>query len=240
MKNKTGKFFGVGVGPGEVQFLTLRAVEVLRSADVVFHAVARSSERSLSGQVIAELGGCRGRLAELVFSMHHQRNDRLPAWQENAEQVVEELRQGNDCAFATIGDPLIYSTYTYLLAEVKRLMPAVEVETVPGITSFQSAAARCNQALAEDGDVLTVVPAEQLVNNGRVDILKNSDCVVVLKAYHHRERILKICTEYGLNAKGIYAAHLGSDKEVILDDLKKIGQRPNEYLSLLVLKAASG
>lgn len=239
MKKNAGTFYGVGVGPGDPSMLTLRAADVLRGADVVFCAAARNSRKSVSRSVVESLGHRQGELVELVFSMHRDKAVCQKAWRENAVRVVDELKKGRDCAFATIGDPLIYSTYSYLLAEVQQLLPEVTVETVPGITSFQLAAARGNKELVEDDDILTVIPADHLAASGKDDLLSATDCVVILKTYKQRNRVLERFRSYGVKPKGIYAAHLGMEGEIITDDLDNVPERPNEYLSMLILKTGN-
>jgi len=150
---KLGTMYGVGVGPGDPGLLTLRAVEVLCRVQVVFAATGAHSQDCISGSVVDAVPGCQAERVTLVFSMAREMEDRRQAWSENAEKVADVLRQGKDCAFATIGDPLIYSTYTYLLRQVRELLPEVKVETIPGITSFQTVAARNNLPLVEREDV---------------------------------------------------------------------------------------
>ena len=161
--------------------------------------------------------------------------ERKRDWEQNADRVATALRAGRDCAFATIGDPLLYSTYTYLLREVQKRVPEVEVVTVPGITSFQAAAARANLPLVEDDEVLTVVPAwkEELSTLG---VAQRPGTTVFLKTYRHRNRILEQVKAGGHPATVLYAAHVGLRDERIALGVEKAESAPDEYLSLLIVK----
>ena len=102
--NKIGTFYGVGVGPGDPSLLTLKAVQVFQKVDIIFQATGSNSEKSISGLVVDSVENCRAAREELVFTMARDLKDREAAWKANAEQIVEALREGKDCAFATIGD----------------------------------------------------------------------------------------------------------------------------------------
>jgi precorrin-2/cobalt-factor-2 C20-methyltransferase len=234
-KVKPGTFYGVGVGPGDPGLLTVRAVEVLRRVATVFHVIGGKREPSVSGRVVDSVEGCRAARVELQFSMAPDKTARKADWERNAEQVVAELRAGRDCAFTTIGDPLLYSTYTYLLREVRQRLPGVEVVTVPGITAFQAAAARANLPLVEDDEVLTVVPAwkEELASLG---VANRPGTTVFLKTYRHRNRILEQVKAGGRPATVLYAARVGLEDEQIKLGIEAAAAAPDEYLSLLIVK----
>jgi len=229
-----GTFYGIGLGPGDPELVTLRAVRILRDVEVIFHVAGANSRTSISGSIIADLN-CRARQVELQFSMAPAMAERRQAWLENAAKVVAELRQGHHCAFVTIGDPLIYSTYSYLLREIQALLPQVKVETVPGITAFQAAAARLNQPLVEDQEVLTVIPAWTAAN-AEHPAWQQADTMVFLKTYRHRQQILETLRTQAPDAHITYAARLGLDDELITQNLDELAAAPDEYLSLLIVK----
>jgi precorrin-2/cobalt-factor-2 C20-methyltransferase len=232
--HQLGRFYGVGVGPGDPELLTLKARRVLRGVDVVFHATGARSPRSVSGTILRQAGLRRARLVPLVFTMSQSAAVRARAWRAHAARVVGELRKGRACAFVTIGDPLLYGTYTYLLREIRRLAPGVAVETVPGITSFQAAAAQANLPLAEDREVLVVAPAwtPALV---RHPALALADTLVLLKTYRHRRSLARALAKLGFR-EGVYAARLGLEGERVETDLARLPELPQEYLSLVIAR----
>ena len=100
---KTGKLYGVGIGPGDPQYLTLRAADVLRSVDVVFTVISPNASNSVSQSVVDYLQP-RGEVRLQVFSMSRDKTIREEQVRANAEAIIAELRAGHDCAFATLGD----------------------------------------------------------------------------------------------------------------------------------------
>ncbi|MDD2708500.1 MAG: precorrin-2 C(20)-methyltransferase [Verrucomicrobiae bacterium] len=233
-RKKNGRFFGIGVGPGDPRLLTLRGAEILRQSEVVFHVAGARTDESVSGRVVDAVDGCRARRVELVFTMAPDQRDRQAAWRRNARLVAAELRQGRDCAFVTIGDPLLYSTYIYLVRELRRLIPRIRVETVPGISAFQAAAAKAHLPLVENREVLTIIPA-WAEDNLDHPAIQNADTLVFLKTYRHRNQLLSKLRQHGFS-KTLYAARVGLPDEKIVHSPARIRRLADEYLSLLIVK----
>jgi len=149
--------YGLGIGPGAPDLLTLRAARILMTVPVVVGPRPRRGDDSLAARIAAPHLGPSSRLEEIVFPMLRDRDALREAWDAAACSVLEWLDEG-DVAFLTLGDASLYSTWTYLRAAVLRRRPDQRVETVPGITSFAAAAARAERPLAEGDQALVVVP----------------------------------------------------------------------------------
>ncbi|MBN2233105.1 MAG: precorrin-2 C(20)-methyltransferase [Deltaproteobacteria bacterium] len=234
-KTTSGILYGVGVGPGDPGLLTLKAAAILRAADIIFDIVGPQSTLSVSARVVDTVDNRRGRRENLLFSMSTDPAVRAEYVEKAALRVAEVLRQGLTAAVATIGDPLIYSTFGYLRRAVLELLPGVRVEIVPGITSFQAAAATRGTALVEDREVLTVIPAWDREANDH-QVLEHADTAVLLKTYRSREAALKALDRHMPEARLLYAARLGLPGETVADDRETIDRLPPEYLSLLVAR----
>ena len=119
--------------------------------------------------------------------MIENKNELEKIWNSAADLVSQYLNTGRDVAFITLGDPSIFSTYSYLQ---KRLVDDYEVETIPGITSFTACAAARNEALVEQNDILTVVPKiDKRISN----VIEYSDSIVLMKASRNSTKLeLKI------------------------------------------------
>ncbi len=229
---KYGKFIGVGVGPGDPSMLTLKAVDVLKKVDYIFEAVGKNSKESISSKIVSAIEGITAIKIPLVFSMSRSHSQRKEAWVKNALLVCDKLKDGKDVAFVTIGDPLIYSTYTYLMKEVLNIIADIKVETIPGITSFQYSASRKNMPIVEDEETLMLLPAwkEEIVN---LDLVKKADTVVCLKTYRTRNAIIDILQNSGKNNL-LYAQRVGLEDEKISNSLDEIKKTSVEYLSHLI------
>ncbi len=234
-KKCMGKLYGVGVGPGDPSMLTLKAVEVLQSVDVIFQAIGKNSSESISASVVNAVPQCNALREDLVFSMSRSLEERALMWQKNGKRVIQELEKGKNVAFVTIGDPLIYSTYTYLLAEVKKMLPQLSVETIPGITSFQYSASKVNQPLVEDLESFLVLPTwnEEALDH---ELIKKADRIVCLKSYHSRDAIIDSLEEHNKEIM-LYAEKVGLPEEAILSDSNAIKKREKQYLSHIIAKA---
>ena len=126
-------------------------------------------------------------IVEPIFPMIENKNELEKIWNSAADLVSQYLNTGRDVAFITLGDPSIFSTYSYLQ---KRLVDDYEVETIPGITSFTACAAARNEALVEQNDILTVVPKiDKRISN----VIEYSDSIVLMKASRNSTKLeLKI------------------------------------------------
>lgn len=235
MNETLGKFYGVGTGPGDPSLLTLKAVEVFKTVDIIYAVTGSNSQKSVSASVVNSIEECPAELIELTFTMAKEMCDRESAWKEHAETIVKQLRAGKSCAFATIGDPLFYSTYTYLLREIQALEPELEVETIPGITSFQAAASKANLPMVEDKETLALVPAW---TEGHLThpALHSADTIIMLKAFKQRDLILTALKNHGMEGRTLYAARLGLDGEVLTENMDEMKKQPTEYLSMLIAK----
>jgi precorrin-2/cobalt-factor-2 C20-methyltransferase len=164
-------------------------------------------------------------------------SDRLEdAWDFNCDRVVEVLRQGKDVAFLTLGDPLTFSTFIYLMRKVRSRAPEARVSVVPGITSFQAAAACAGEPLAEGEEIVSIISGAKGGERLK-EVIATSDSVVLLKAYKYLPEILNEVDEAGLRESCCFISRCGLDGEVIERDFETLRRmdRPN-YLSLMIIK----
>ena len=232
--HQIGRFYGIGTGPGDPGLLTLKAAERLRQVKLIFAAAARE-KKSFAGGVIDALGGCSAQRISLPFTMAKAMADREQQWISNAKVIVKELKNGHDCAFVTIGDPLLFSTYTYLLREIIALLPEVEVETIPGIMAFQDLASRFNLPTVEDRESLLITPAWGRDQDFSAK-LKQADTVVLMKTSASRPELMSELDEAGFDGEFLYGAQLGLKREDLRRGAASIKEAPDEYLSLIIAK----
>nr|MBA3952437.1 precorrin-2 C(20)-methyltransferase [Rubrobacter sp.] len=153
----SGRLVGVGVGPGDPELLTIKGLRALREADEVFVPVADTGEVGRAEATVREYLD-EGRIRRLLFALSDDAGARERNWTDAAREVSGYLREGRTCAFATIGDPNVYSTFTYLARRVRESLPGVEIETVPGITAMQDLASRSGTVLLEGDERLALLP----------------------------------------------------------------------------------
>jgi precorrin-4/cobalt-precorrin-4 C11-methyltransferase len=157
------RLIGVGVGPGDPELITVKAVRVLREADVVLVPVLAGSDSEPGrAETIIRAYVAADRVRRLEFALNDTGGvtpRRAAAWQAAAAAVAEAFAAGaSSVAFGTLGDPNLYSTFSYLAQAVRELVPEVTVETVAGITAMQDLASRAGLSLAEGTEPVTLVP----------------------------------------------------------------------------------
>ena len=153
---------GVGVGPGDPELVTVKAVRVLREADVIFVPVMAGPPGPGRAEATIRAHVPGDRIRPVPFALNDTGGvpaRRAAAWQAAAAEVARAFAAGaRTVAFGTIGDPNLYSTFSYLAQTVRTLVPGVVIETVPGITAMQDLAARSATSLAEGDEPLTLLP----------------------------------------------------------------------------------
>ena len=229
---KTGKLYGVGIGPGDPQYLTLRAADVLRSVDVVFTVISPNASNSVSQSVVDYLQP-RGEVRLQVFSMSRDKTIREEQVRANAEAIIAELRAGHDCAFATLGDAMTYSTFGYVLEIIRKAIPNLDLEVIPGITSFATLTAKAGTVLVENGEQLRIIPSFRAEMAEALDFPKGST-TILLKSYRSRGALLdRLAREEKVQV--LYGEHRAMKEQALLTDPDAIRARPEKYLSLIVI-----
>lgn len=230
----TARLVGIGVGPGDPDLVTVKGVKALQAADHVFVPVADSGEVGRAeATVAAHIDAAR--ITRLVFALTDDAARNSGAWDAAGEAVATAVRDGGTAVFATIGDPNIYSTFSYLAQTVRALLPDVVIETIPGITAMQDLAARSGTVLLEGTERLALLPftagAEALL-----DALDSFDTVVCYKGGRAMAAVLDVVREAGRIDGAVYGARLGLDGEQI-GSAADHDRAPAPYLSTLIVPA---
>jgi precorrin-2/cobalt-factor-2 C20-methyltransferase len=234
MTPKTGTLYGIGVGPGDPELITLKALKVLERAPHIFASASSKNTYSLALNIVrSHLNGAG--IEHLPFPMTRETEVLKEAWEKNARRVLAVLAGGSDAAFITLGDPLTYSTFGYLLKTIKRLEPGVRVVTIPGITSYHAAAALTHTPLSEGEESFFVVSGA--LGGARLrEVIDKTDNIVLLKTYRHYDDILATLEESGLLDRAVCISRCGLDGETVVEDLRSLKGRPVPYLSMIIIK----
>lgn len=236
---KTGVFYGVGVGPGDPELITLKALKALEACPVLL--VPRSKDTSSDGlsqalsvvDKIIDIG--RKEVLELLFPMTKDKEALIAARKEAAKKIAGKLKEGKDAAFITLGDPMLYSTFSYLVPFVKEGLPDIEVKAIPGIASFSAAASRALIPLAESDEKVLIIPASYSLDEIR-DSLKSYETIVVMKVNKAFDKLLDLLSELGLEDNAFLASRVGWPGEEVVTDIKSLRGRRLDYFSTLIIK----
>ncbi|MHB9072813.1 MAG: precorrin-2 C(20)-methyltransferase [Desulfobaccales bacterium] len=234
MTTKTGTLYGIGVGPGDPELITLKAVKVLHRVPHIFAACSTKNSYSLALSIVrCHLNGAG--IEHLPFPMSKDPQVLASAWEENARRVLEVLDAGSDAAFVTLGDPLTYSTFGYLLKTLKRLQPEVRIVTIPGITSYSAAAALTHTPLTEGEESFYLVSGALGAANLK-EVIDKSDNIVILKTYRYFAEIYQTLEEMDLLDRTTCISRCGLDGETVVENLRDLKGRELPYLSMVIIK----
>jgi precorrin-2/cobalt-factor-2 C20-methyltransferase len=234
MTPKIGTLYGIGVGPGDPDLITLKALRVLQRVPHLFASCSTKNSYSLAMDIVRpHLNGAG--LECLPFPMTKDPQVLQEAWEKNAARVLEVLNSGADAAFVTLGDPLTYSTFGYLLKTLKRLKPELRVVTIPGVTSYSAAAALTHIPLTEGEESFVVVSGAQGAARLR-EVVDQSDNIVMLKTYRNFEEIYQALEELDLLDRAVCVSRCGLDGETVVENLRELKGQPLPYLSMIIIK----
>lgn len=225
----SGTFYGIGVGPGDPELLTLKAWRLISQVPVIAYPAANGNDslaRSIAAPFIPE------DVIELAITvpMRRERQPAQQAYDAAAQAIAEHLDQGRDVAFLCEGDPLFYGSFAYLLA---RLAQNYLTQVVPGIVSITACAAALRRPLAARDDILKVLPGTLDAPRLRDEIM-SSDAIAIMKVGQHFEKIRGVLSELGLTGQATIIERATRDDEKItrLADVPE-GERP--YFSTILI-----
>jgi precorrin-2/cobalt-factor-2 C20-methyltransferase len=230
----TGTLYAIGVGPGDPDLLTLKAVKALAKVGKVFAASSTKNDYSLALSIAAPHMRPDTPVVRLGFPMTHDKTALEAAWMANAQAVLDELSHGGDAAFLTLGDPMTYSTFLYLWRTMQNIDPQTQVVIVPGVSSIQAAAAAAGMGLAESGQNLAILSGVDDMDRLRL-ALEACDSAVILKAYKSFPKLRALLSSMGLAQKAILVSRCGLEGQTILHGLEECPDRP-AYFSLILVK----
>ena len=236
----TGKLYVIGVGPGDPELLTLKAVRILREVTCICVPKGREEGSSLALSIAEKaLNLDNKEIIEAHFPMRKTKSSEHECeldtkWQETIETVYSRLNKGADMAFITIGDPTIYSTFFYLYDRLLELNPKLDIEIIPGVSSINAASARAKMSLGLADERIAILPANY--ERDLKETLERFDTVVLMKVHRTFENILKILAEMNLLDRATYVAKTGMEDEKIFKHIRDVREEDLNYFSMVIVK----
>jgi precorrin-2/cobalt-factor-2 C20-methyltransferase len=234
-----GTLHGIGVGPGDPELITLKGASTLARCRHVFVPKPEPDSDSVALSIARQHLRPDTEIGELVFPMTSDPRELDRRWEDSARQVTKVLERGEDACFLTLGDPLLYSTYIYLVRALRRLVPTATVLTVPGIMAFAAAAALSNFALGEGKEAISIIPTTDDLSAVQ-RALTAGGTVVLMKIGARLHGVLDLLEDHSALDRAVFVARAGLDGQHIETDLRKLrqGELKAGYLSVVLVHAS--
>lgn len=224
----TGILYGVGLGPGAADLMTLRAARLIESARVVAYPALAGGD-SFARAIAADLIAPDAQEIIMDVPMTVERAPAQAAYDQGAAQIAAALDAGRDVVCLCEGDPFFYGSFMYLYARISK---TYQVEVVPGVTSITACAARAGMPLAARNERLTVLPGPLPSDELRARI-DGAESVVIMKVGRHLAKIRAVIDALGLTNRAVYVERATLPQEVVLP----LAQAPEKapYFSMILL-----
>ncbi len=235
-----GKLYGVGAGPGAPDLLTLRAERVVHACPVICLPAGAHGKSYVENIIEKLVDRSQQEVLILPFPMQRDPAQAIPARECAASRVLDRLQAGHDVAFVTEGDPLLYSTFGYVLDRVRRHAPQIAVEVVPGVSSITAGAAAACLTLAAGDERIAILPAAYVL--GRPEsrdlhkVLQTFDTVVLLKVNSVFDAVLQVLEDLDLVQYAVFVRRCSTDLEEVVFDLARLRQQTLDYFSLVIVR----
>lgn len=222
------------MGPGDPELLTIKAMHTMQRMDCIFVPKSNTKEDSLALEIVKD--HVKGkRVIEQVYPMTKDKSILNAAWLKSAEEVCAEVRKGHDAAYLTLGDPMTFSTYIYLLRHLNTMLPKHAIHTIPGITSYNAAACMANYPLLTGDERLAVIPVPKDIAELR-PLLETFDTVVMMKVAKKLDEVIQFLEEMKLTENALFASYIGQKDAYLTCDLVSLKGSGRGYMSVLIVK----
>lgn len=225
------KLYGIGVGVGDPELLTIKAVKALEIADVVILPRANTKNYSTAFEIAKDY--MREDIEKVFLDFTTVDNDKVREEDrlEYSKIVNKLVKEGKNIAFITIGDPMTLSTFVYAM---ELLEDKIEVESIPGITSFASVTSRLRTPLLMGDETLKVVPIAKETN--LIEEIRSANNLIFMKVTRNLERLKEAFRSTGNMENAVLISNCGKENEKVFYDLEDITRDDISYFSTILLK----
>ena len=229
----SGIFYGIGVGPGDPELLTVKAINAIKAADVLIAPKTEKKEGSVALSIAKPYLSSDIEIVYQVFPMVKNFADSTDAWEANKKEILSLLEQGKNVAFLTLGDPMFYSTYIYVYRLLKD--EDVKIVTIPGIPAFCAIGSQAGIPIVEGNDVLSIIPAT--ASPEKIEkAIANCDNAVLMKVYKNFPEIADVLDKHDMAKNAVMLSRCGLPDEERIDDIMTQKDKKVNYLSTILTR----
>ena len=233
---------GIGVGPGDVELLTVKAVKAIQNADIIMCPASKEDRPSIALSVVSSIidKSKNQKIVKLIFPMTKDKDILEDTWRKNAKIMAETVLTGKNVVYLTVGDPFLYSTWIYMHKDLKENYPNMDISVIPGIVSMFTFAAKVGVSVAEGAEKVAIIPSCYDLSSVK-EIAKHSESMIFLKDGRYFDKVIEVLKESGFPDNSIFAIgqDLGTENEIIRKmTLGEVNDSSltTKYFSILVVK----
>lgn len=228
-----GTFYGIGVGPGDPELLTVKAIKAIEAADVLIAPKTEKKDGSVALEIARPYLKKDIEIVYQVFPMVKDFAEDTGAWEANKEEILALLNAGKNVAFLTLGDPMFFSTYIYVFRLLEH--EDVDIVTIPGVPAFIAIGSHVGRPIVEGNDVLAVIPGT--ASKERLEeVMAVAGSAVVMKVYHNSAEIIDLLKRNHMAKDSVLVSRVGLDGERVIHDLEAHADEKLNYLSTILAR----
>ena len=228
-----GIFYGIGVGPGDPELLTVKAINAIKNSEVIIAPKTEKKSDSLALSIAAPYLRADAQIVYQTFLMVKDFEESPKFFEDNVAEILSYLRAGKNVGFLTLGDPLFFSTYIYIFKLLKN--SGVQIETIAGVPAFLAIAAKIGYPPAYGNDILSIIPAT--ADTEKISAaLKVSDAAVLMKVYKNFGEIVELLEAEKLLENAALVSRCGLEGEKIITDIDAHKNEKLNYLSTILTR----
>ncbi|RMW38736.1 MAG: precorrin-2 C(20)-methyltransferase [Nitrosopumilus sp.] len=233
---------GIGVGPGDPELLTVKAVKAIQDADIIMCPASKEDRPSIALSVVDSLidKSKNQEIVKLIFPMTKDKDVLEETWKRNAKIMAQTVQSGKNVVYLTVGDPFLYSTWIYMHKDLTEKYPEMNISVIPGIVSMFTFASKVGVSIAEGAEKVAIIPSCYDLSSVK-EIAKNSESMIFLKDGRYFDQVIDVLKESGFPDNSIFAIgqDLGTENEIIRKmTLGEVNDDTltTKYFSILVVK----
>lgn len=225
------KFYVIGVGVGDKSNISLKAVETLQKIDILYCPTSKNDNESIAYSIAKNYTKPDVVIKNRHFPMVRYEEKLEEVFESIANEIKQDVGQGNNVGFVTIGDAMLYSTFIYILKKIK---DELDVITIPGIPAFIDVASKASFPVAFDDMPFVVIPATMDIQKIE-EYIKNHEAIVIMKAYKNYDDIISLIKKYNLQEHTLIVSNSSRDKEKIIKKEQIFEEKNKEYLTTILI-----
>lgn len=233
---------GIGVGPGDPELLTVKAVKAIQNADIIMCPASKEDRPSIALSVVDSIidKSRNQEIVKLIFPMTKDKDTLEETWKKNAKIMADTVLSGKNVVYLTVGDPFLYSTWIYMHRDLTEKYPEMNIDVIPGIVSMFTFASKVGVSIAEGAEKVAIIPSCYDLSSVK-EIAKNSESMIFLKDGRYFDQVIDVLKESGFPDNSIFAIgqDLGTENEIIRKmTLGEVNDDTltTKYFSILVVK----